>query len=168
MNTPNEYVVVDIETTGLKPAEAEVIEIAAIKVRNNEVVDIFQTLIRPEDGIPAFISNFTGITDGMVEGSPHVVEVLVPFCEFIDHLPIVGHNIKFDMSFLNHNTRQYFQHALENPCIDTLILARKLIKGTKNHKLETLATYFGIDATNNHRALKDCHMTLEIYQKMTK
>jgi len=168
MNTPSEFVVVDIETTGLKPAEAEIIEIAAIKVKNGEIVDVFQTLIRPEYGVPAFISNFTGITEAMVGESPHVVEVLIPFCEFIDQLPVVGHNIKFDLNFLNFNTKQYFHYVIENRSIDTLILARKYIKGTKNHKLETLATYFGIDITNNHRALKDCYMTLEVYHRLTK
>jgi len=168
MNQPQEFVVVDIETTGLKPAEAEIIEIAAIKVQNGEIIDIFQTLIRPEYGIPAFITNFTGISENMVQESPPVVEVLIPFCEFIDHLPIVGHNIQFDLKFLNYNTKQYFGQVILNRSIDTLPLARKHIKGTKNHKLETLANYFNIDTTNNHRALKDCYMTLEIYQKLTK
>ena len=167
MNIPQEFVVVDIETTGLKPAGAEIIEVAAVKVKNGEIVDVFQALIRPEYGIPAFITNFTGITEEMVESAPHIAEILLPFCEFIDQLPIVGHNVQFDLNFLNHNTKQYFGHVIKNPSIDTLALARKSVKDTKNHKLETLAHYFGIDASNNHRALKDVYMTLDLYEKLT-
>jgi len=161
-----DFVVIDIETTGLKPEVDEIIEIGAIKVANLQIVDTFQTLIKPTTAIPYFITNFTGITNKMVANSPSAPEVLLLFQEFVDTSVIVGHNVNFDINFIYEAMMREFLAPFTNDFIDTLTIARQRIDAVENHKLSTLAKYFNVDTTNNHRALKDCELTLALYQQL--
>ena len=165
---PRDFVVIDIETTGLKPETNEIIEIGAIKVKDMKVIDTFQTLIKPTIQIPYFITNFTGISNGMVFRAPSVQEVLPKFYEFTGTDVIVGHNVNFDINFIYEAMMREFGIPLTNDFVDTLKIARKLLKAIENHKLETLARYFNVDTSNNHRALKDCEMTLAVYKELCK
>lgn len=166
LDMPRDFVVIDIETTGLKPEVNEMIEIAAIKVKNMEVIDTFQTLIRPRVLIPYYITNLTGITNPMVANAPHVSEVLPWFLQFVDKQVLVGHNVNFDINFIYESLMSDFQIPLTNDFVDTLSISRKKLNQVPNHKLDTLSRYFNINSDNNHRALKDCWMTFYVYREL--
>ena len=120
----NEYVCVDIETTGCKPMENKIIEIGAVKVKDGKIVDTFSRLIDPECNIPYYITNLTGITNDMVKGQDTIHIVLKEFIDFAEGDVIMGHNIMFDYSFLKCNAMVY-NYKLEKRGIDTLKIARK-------------------------------------------
>lgn len=166
LEMPRDFVVIDIETTGLKPEINEIIEIAAIKVENMMIIDTFQTLIKPHMGIPAFITDLTGITNNMVANAPLISEILPFFIDFVDTQVLVGHNVNFDIDFIYEGLMQAFDMPLTNDFVDTVRMARRRLKGMPNYKLETLSHYFKVNTDNHHRALKDCQLTFYIYQKL--
>lgn len=93
------YIILDIETTGLSPINNDILEIAAIKIRNGKIIDKFDTLINPGVTIPPFISNLTGINNQMVCSAPYIDNVLPNLLKFVENLPIVAHNASFDIRF---------------------------------------------------------------------
>ena len=105
---PNEYIVFDIETTGLDASYDEIIEIGALKIKNNEIVDKFTSLIKPKYPIDEFITELTGITNEMVKDAPLINEVLPRFIDFIGDEILVGHNINFDINFVYDNLFAFF------------------------------------------------------------
>ena len=114
---PCDYTVVDIETTGLSPDKCEIIEISALKVRNDEIVDTFSTLIKPSKRIDPFIVRLTGITDEMVAEAPKIRAVLPAFMEFVAEDFILGHNVNFDINFIYYNWKKYFKKECKISCI---------------------------------------------------
>jgi len=173
------YIIIDIETTGLNPNWHKITEIAAIKVSNGEVVDTFQSLIKPYSRsqknlgtnrkgvyIDQKITDLTGITEDMLMNAPSIKRVLSEFQSFIQDDPLVGHNINFDLSFLNKDFKRFLKTPITNDFVDTLELSRNLIKGVRNHKLDTLVHYFKIKVVGSHRALADCEATLGIYKAL--
>ena len=98
----------------------------------------------------------------MVENAPEIDVALKNFCNFIQTNPIVGHNIKFDLSFLNCKMKECFNKTLSNDFADTLTFSRKVYKELNSHKLTAIADYLNIDTKNAHRALNDCYMTYKI------
>ncbi|MDF2686072.1 MAG: hypothetical protein K0S55_1253 [Clostridia bacterium] len=162
---PDTYVVVDLETTGLNPQYDEIIEIAAIKVINNEIADSFQSLIKPTRKISNFITELTGITNGMLKDAPVLSSVLPAFKDFIQDLIIVGHNVNFDINFLYDNYIDLYNEPLENNFVDLLRISRKLLPDLINHKLNTLAQHFKINADDMHRGEKDCSVTNSCFVK---
>lgn len=156
-----DYVVLDFETTGLRPGADQIIQVGAVKYRNHEKVAVMNQLVNPLRSISPRITSLTGITNQMVKTAPSAERVILQLIEFIDDFPIVAHNSSFDMGFL---------YALDDridipryTVIDTLKLARKVIHETPNHKLTTLAEYLQLEH-NAHDALGDCLVTAEIYQ----
>jgi len=97
---PSGYVALDIETTGLDPSVDEIIELAAIRVRDGVRADTFASLVKPRNTISGFITELTGITNDMVSGAPRVESILPQFCEFIGGDVVVGHNVNFDINFI--------------------------------------------------------------------
>lgn len=162
-----DYVLVDIETTGLSPYYSEIIEIGALKVRDNKVIDTFSTLIKPDNIINENITNLTGITNEMVEYAPNILEVLKLFESFIGDNILIAHNAKFDIAFLNNNFVKHLGYPLINRYIDTLYLSRKYLPNLKSHKLQTLADYFNINYNGAHRGLRDCEITKMVYDELT-
>lgn len=160
------YVIVDLETTGLSPLKNEIIEIGAIKVENNKIVDRLDILVKPENEVSPFITNLTGITNEMLKDAIRIQDALKIFMEFASGSTLMAHNANFDMGFLNSNLQKHFKYTLENKCLDTLALSRKYIKGIKNYKLETLANYFNVNYSGAHRSLKDCEITFEVYKNI--
>ena len=156
------YTVIDIETTGLDPKVNKIIELAALKVRNNQVVDKFNSLINPQVEINSFITELTGISQDMVKDAPILDEIIQEYLDFIGEDIIVGHNVNFDINFIYDNSITLLKKAVENNYIDTLRISR-LNTNVENHKLQTMAKYYNIDYTNAHRALKDCYITKELY-----
>lgn len=159
---PSDYTVVDIETTGLSPDKCEIIEISALKVRNDKIVSEFSSLVKPSQSIPPFISGLTGITDDMVAAVPEIQSVLPRFMNFVENDLILGHNVNFDINFLYDNWKKYFQKDFTNDFVDTMRLSRKHCKIT-SHKLKSLAKYYNISTDGHHRALIDCEITYKIY-----
>lgn len=162
---PCNYTVIDIETTGLSSSRNEIIEISALKVRNDEIISKFSSLIKPEKPIGTFITKLTGITNAMTENAPNITKVLPEFLEFISDDCILGHNVHFDINFIYANLMRHFNTGLPNDYTDTLRLARKYCE-FKSNSLENLSRQFNISSKGHHRAMNDCIMTFEIYKKI--
>ena len=162
-----DYVVFDLETTGISPKTDEVVEISAVKVEHGKVTDEFSTLVNPKQRIPYGASRVNGITDDMVAEAPFFEQVLEEFLEFIEGFVLVGHNIaRFDMNFLYRDVEKYFERSLANDYIDTLQMARRELPNLEHHRLTDLAEYYGISAEGAHRALNDCRMNQQVFEKM--
>ncbi|MFT4188161.1 MAG: DEDD exonuclease domain-containing protein [Aeromicrobium sp.] len=159
------FCVVDLETTGGSPAAgSKITEVGAVKVRGGEVLGEFQTLVNPDESIPAFITVLTGITDAMVAPAPRIAEVLPSFLEFARGTVLVAHNAPFDTGFLRHAARELGVPWPRFEVLDTAVLARRLLHKdeVRNAKLSTLAAYVGAETTPNHRALADARATVDV------
>lgn len=154
------FCVLDLETTGGSPADCSITEIGAVKYVGGVETGSFQTLVNPGSPIPPFITILTGITQSMVIEAPRIEEVLPAFLEFIGEAVVVGHNVRFDLSFLNADSLRLGYGRLPNRFVDTHALARRLIRNEiRNLKLQTLAGYFHSPTVPNHRALEDARAT---------
>ncbi len=150
------FVVLDVETTGGSPAFASLTEVAAARYRGGEMLGTYQTLVRPDERIPPLITALTGITDAMVSGAPRIGEMLPSFLEFVGGAVLVGHNLRFDLSFLDHALVSTGRERLNNARVDTLALSRRLVRDmVPNCKLGTLASTLGLHHQPSHRALTD-------------
>lgn len=154
----DDYCVLDTETTGLSAYYDEIIEIGILRVRNNEIVDRYDQLIKPNFDIDDFITALTGITNDMLEGMPSIDSVKTDVLSFIGDDIILGHRTSFDMRFLNEG----FKEQSYNQYMDTMQFARKLYPELKHHRLSDLTDYLGLH-NNEHRALADCIATKELY-----
>lgn len=161
----DEYVIFDIETTGLSAINDAITEIGAIKIRDGAVVDTFSQLINPQREISDFITNLTGITNEMVKDQPTIEKVIPRFNDFIKGSVLVAHNATFDVGFIRENLK-LVNIGLYNPILDTLELARSVFPNLKNHKLDTLANYLDVSLENHHRALDDAMATKDIFIKI--
>lgn len=150
------FVVLDVETTGGSPASASLTEVAAARYRGGEMIATYQTFVRPDERIPPYITALTGISDAMVADAPRIGEMLPSFLEFLGGGVIVGHNVRFDLSFLNHALESTGRGRLANSTVDTLALARRLVRDmVPNCKLGTLAATLQLPHQPSHRALTD-------------
>jgi len=163
---PSDYVVFDIETNGLSSYYNEIIEISAIKVRNDKVVDRFSSLVKPNARISSFITKLTGITNEMVVDAPCIDKVLEEFISFIGDDILVGHNVSFDVNFVNTNLVMLGYGALTNDYVDNLMIARRVLTELRHHRLGDLTDYYLIDTTGAHRGLKDSYITYQIFLKL--
>ena len=150
------FVVLDVETTGGSPASASLTEVAAARYRGGEMIATYQTFVQPDERIPPYITALTGISDAMVVDAPRIGEMLPSFLEFLGGAVVVGHNVRFDLSFLNHALESTGRERLANSTVDTLALARRLIRDmVPNCKLGTLAATLRLPHQPSHRALTD-------------
>lgn len=157
------FCVLDLETTGGSAAHCEITEIGAVKHKGGDLIATFQTLVDPRSPIPPTITILTGITQAMVLDAPRIEAVLPSFLEFIGGAVIVGHNVRFDMSFLNAAAIRLGYGRLENQTVDTVALARRLVRpDVRNLKLRTLSAHFRSPVTPNHRALADAQATAHV------
>jgi DNA polymerase III epsilon subunit family exonuclease len=162
-----DYVIFDLETTGISCNHDEVVEISAIKVLDGQVVEEFSTLVNPQRPIPFQASMVNGITDDMVADAPTFDVALKDFLEFVGDMILVGHNIhSFDMKFIWRDTRKYYDSIVGNDYIDTLSLARTYLPQMKHHTLTDLAAYYGIATDGAHRALFDCRMNQQVFEHL--
>ncbi|HHG74489.1 MAG TPA: 3'-5' exonuclease [Persephonella sp.] len=161
------FTVIDLETTGFNPEKDYIIEIAAIKFQGSFEVGRFWKLVKPDTGfVPSHITRLTGITNAMVVDQPLIKEILPDFFDFIQDTVIVAHNVKFDLSFLNHNTKVYLGRSIKNPSICTDNLARRILPDIDSKSLEHIAYHFSIPYKQKHRAMSDAEVTLKIFEKM--
>lgn len=159
-----DYLCVDLETTGLNPKLDKIIEIGAVKVQGGRVTDTFQTFVRPGRTLTERVTELTGIELKQLEDAPVIQEILLGFLDFAGELPLLGHRILFDYSFLKRafvNEKQPF----ERTGIDTLKLSRKYLPDLPSRKLGDLCAYYGIEI-QAHRALEDAKATHQLYQKL--
>src|SRR5271166_5225783 len=156
------FAVVDIETTGSIAGKHAVTEIALVNVLEGRVQRRWRSFVNPRQPIPSFITSLTGITDEMVAGAPLINRVLPTVVEFIGDAILVGHNVRFDAGFIEHELRSNGYPGLANPTIDTLVLARRTIAEVSNYRLGTLTRELGIDVERHHRALADATATAEL------
>ncbi len=164
-----DYVVFDLETTGVSPYNDEVIEISAVKARKGKVVEEFSELVNPKRTIPFAASRVNNITDDMVSDAPFFDEVLRHFLEFVGEDVLVGHNIQsFDMKFIYRDCERYFHQLITNDYVDTLILAKRCFPEWRHRRLGDLADYYGISTQGAHRALADCRMNQRVFELLGK
>ncbi|MBV8172095.1 MAG: hypothetical protein JO219_09205 [Candidatus Eremiobacteraeota bacterium] len=156
------FAVLDIETTGSIAGKHAVTEIALVHVAEGRLVRRWRSFVNPRQPIPRFITALTGITDDMVAGAPLIGRILPDVLEFIGDAIIVGHNVRFDAGFIEHELRAHGYRGLANPTIDTLVLARRTIAEVANYRLGTLTRELGIDVERHHRALADATATAEL------
>lgn len=161
------YVVIDIETTGLNPKLDKIIEVAAARIVNDNIVDTFHSMINPEIDIPLEITKLTGITTEMVKGAPEISHVLYQLHEYLADDCLVAHNAPFDVGFLKEKF-SIIGVQINNPIIDTLSLSRELLKDLKKHNLGAVSEYFQISVNRHHRALDDVKATAAIYMRFKK
>ena len=162
-----DYVVFDLETTGTNAVNDAVIEISAVKVQGRKVAGQFSTLVNPERPIPFHASQINHIDDGMVKDAPLFETALADFDAFIGNMVLVGHNIHtFDMKFIWRDSEKYWGKPISNDYADTLPLARQCLPQLSNHKLVDLASYYHIATDGAHRALADCRMNQEVFEKL--
>ncbi len=161
------FVVVDVETTGGSPTTASLTEVAAAKYRGGELLGSFQTLVRPDERIPPVITALTGISDAMVADAPRIGEMLPSFLEFVGSAVLVGHNLRFDLSFLDHALASTGRDRLPNATVDTLALARRLVRDlVPDCRLGTLAASLRLPHSPTHRALADVLATGDLLHAM--
>jgi DNA polymerase-3 subunit epsilon/ATP-dependent DNA helicase DinG len=154
-------VALDLETTGLDSSQDEIIEIGAVKFNHSRVIDEYQTLINPTIRIPPAITRLTGITDAMVRGAPHIEQVLDRVSAFVGDLPVLGHNISFDLGFM----RKHDQ-LRRNPSLDTYEMAAVALPGAGRYNLSALGQALNVIAPATHRALDDARVTRAVYLRL--
>ena len=157
------FVVVDLETTGGAPHTDRITEVGAVKVRGGECLGTFQTLVNPGTAVPPTITVLTGITTSMVLRAPRIESVLPALVEFMGDAVVVGHNVRFDVGFLQAALERAGRPPLTAPTVDTLALARRLVRDeVPNCALGTLADCFRLSHRPSHRALDDALATADL------
>ena len=165
-NCLNEYVVFDIESTGLSKYYSEIVQLSAIKIRNGQIVDVFDSLIKPHKPIPNDAILIHHITNEMVASVPTFVDVIDDFLNFIRDSILIGYNIsRFDLLLLKN--RMFFEkrRTFNARYIDVFLTAKQL--PTIDHKLTSIAEYYGIKTDGAHNALTDCKMTDKCYHALS-
>lgn len=165
------YVVFDLETTGLYADKGDsIIEIGAVKMINGKIIDTFDTFVNPNVKLSSEIISITGITDEMLVDAPNEEDAVKAFIDWVGEYPMVAHNAKFDISFINSAYRKYSLGILNNTLIDTLGLSRYLESNERYHNLATLVVRYNIpwDEEKHHRADYDAKGTALILDKMLK
>ena len=155
------YVALDLETTGLDSQRDSILEIGAVKFRGDQVLDTFSSLINPGRSIPPKITELTGIDDGMVQNAPSLWSVLPRLAAFTRDLPVVGHNIAFDLSFLRRH-----QVLAPNDSLDTFELAGILVPHEERYSLGKLTEALSAAEPQEHRALSDAHLAHQLFLKL--
>lgn len=161
----NSYIALDLEMTGLNPATDRIMEIGAARVIDGQIEETLSTLVNPQVPLSDKVMDLTKITPQMLQGKPLIEDVIEQLVIFTQGLPLLGHNIIFDYSFIK---KAAVNHKLkfERDGIDTLKIARRVLPDLEHKRLEDLCTYFAIDPGNNHRALDDALSAMQVYQKL--
>lgn len=161
------FVVVDVETTGGTPDDGALLEVAAAAYRGGERLGMVDTLVDPHVPIDPFVIELTGITDSMVQGAPAVEEVVPRLAPLLARGVVVGHNVAFDLGFLDAAWARCGRRPLTNPCVDTLALARRLVRDlVPDCTLGTLATGLRLEHRPRHRAMADVLATADLLHRL--
>ncbi len=162
-NLDEEFICFDIETTGLSPHKDRITEIGAVRVINGEITDSFSTFVNPLMPIPAKITQLTGITNDMVADAPAEEEAVKKFFEFCgENAVLVAHNADFDTSFMRVASERC-DIPYNYTSVDTLAIAKSILRDIKDYKLNTIAEYLRLGSFNHHRATDDAEMLAKIF-----
>lgn len=161
-----DYTVIDIETTGLDSRFDEIIELGAVRYRNDSEVARFQSLVRPDGCISEFIEELTGISNEMVSDSPSINDILPQFLQFVGNDALLGHNVNFDINFIYDSASYCNLPPFSNNYTDTMYLSRRLFREERSHKLVDVCSRLNIPQPEEHRAIADCIRTHLCYQAM--
>lgn len=165
---PENYVVIDLETTGLSPEYDSIIELCAQKYINRKLDSVFSTLINPGYPIDDYITSLTNITNEMLCSAPDIKDVIANYADFIGDNIIIGHNVNFDINFIYDAYECYLARPLENDFVDTLRLTRLLHKDWKNNSLKNISEKYSLSYIGGHRADFDCRLTYSILEQFRK
>jgi predicted DnaQ family exonuclease/DinG family helicase len=174
-----DFVVFDLETTGLNARESEIIEIGAIKYMGGKPESSLNRLIKPQNGVPAAITKLTGISDKMLADKPSIATVLPDFADFAGDLPLIAHNVHFDLGFIEtsaallamdndyarYRKRGEYQY-FTNDYFDTVELARIFNPVLNAFNLKSVTQYYGVPLDKGHRALDDAKATAAIFEHL--
>jgi ATP-dependent DNA helicase DinG len=155
------YVALDLETTGLDAQRDSILEIGAVKFRGDEILDTFTSLVNPGRPVPLKITELTGIEDAMVQNAPSLWSVLPRLSAFVRDLPVIGHNVAFDLGFLRRH-----QVLLSNESLDTFELAGILVPHEERYSLGKLTQALGVQEPQDHRALGDAQLAYQLFVKL--
>lgn len=161
----NTYIALDLETTGLNPSQDRILEIGAVKVIEGRIEDTYETLVNPGRSIDRRIEELTGITEEMAKSGRDTGEALGELLDFCSDLPLLGHNIMFDYSFIKQNAINR-NLEFEKEGIDTLKIARVLFPKMEHRSLQALLSYYQIPQQQAHRAASDALSAMELYRRM--
>ncbi len=161
----DEFVVFDLETTGLNATNCKIIEIGAVKIVKGEVTEVYEAFVDPQCPIPEEITELTSINDEMVKGAPTIDKALPDFLNFVGDRLMIAHNADFDMGFVRVAAKN-LGIAFNNPSLNTVALSRYLNPDLKKHKLNILAEHYGLGDFHHHRASDDARMLAMIFAKM--
>ncbi len=163
-----EFIVFDVETTGLSALDGDrIIEIAAMKIRDGKVIDKFYSLLNPQRLIPVEATRIHNISDEMVSSAPCAADILPQIITFIGGGCVAGHNVRFDLGFLCHELARAGRRLNDStPAVDTLKMARELLPYLSNHRLGYLARSLGVQVTETHRAMADVELTVQVLIRM--
>ncbi|MFC6322314.1 PolC-type DNA polymerase III [Companilactobacillus baiquanensis] len=161
-----EYVVFDVETTGLSAVYDSIIELAATKMKDGEVIDSFDEFINPGQELSEFTTNLTSITNDMVKDAPDEKTTIQKFIDFVGDDVLAGHNVTFDIGFINAALTRMGHDRVSVPVIDTLEMSRTLHSEYRNHKLDSLAKRYNIVLEHHHRANADAETTGYLMYKL--
>ncbi len=161
-----EMVAFDIETTGLSPKTERITEIGAVRIRDGVICDTFSCFVNPGKPIPAKIVELTGITDAMVADAPGEEEAINNFLNFCGDAPIIAHNASFDTSFIRAACRR-MGIDYSPSVIDTLAFCRAMVVSKRQHSLDKMAKYFGVENPDHHRAVNDAQVCARIWAALS-
>ncbi len=162
-----DYVLFDLETTGINCNSDDIIEISALRVRSGKIETSFSTLVNPGRPIPYGASQVNHITDALVADAPTMEEILPEFIQFIGEDVLVGHNIaRFDLRFLYRDCQTRFSMVPDNDYVDTLSYARGRLPNLGRYSLTALAEYYRLPTEGAHRALNDCRMNQQVFERL--
>lgn len=163
---PDEFVAIDIETTGLNPTCDEIIEVSAVRYRNGHEVEAYETFVKPTRPLSAFITLFNGITNDMVADAPAVGKIMPPLRAFIGDSVLLGHNVHFDINFLYDAIEDAGAPHLSNDFIDTMGLLRRIKGAEAPGSLAAAAQAYSISAPGHHRAGWDSRCAAELFLRL--
>lgn len=158
----DEFVALDVETTGLKPSRQRVIEVALVRFRNGQVERSFETLLNPERAIPEFITRLTTIRNEDVAEAPKFADVAEEMLEFLGDSLIIGHNVSFDINFMNAELERVDREPLVNERLDTMGMAVRFLRSLRKPSLDRVADAVGLSPRKIHRAGGDARLTGEV------
>ena len=151
----NEFIAIDLETTGLDSQKESVIEISAVKFKNGVQDSVFSYLLNPGKTISPFIEDLTGITNEMVSDKPLFNDIIDEFISFISDFPIVGHNVSFDINFIKVQSKNEIDLEESHQICDTYLLSKAILFSNTQFSLEALSDYYNLSTKGSHRATND-------------
>lgn len=161
------YTIFDLETTGFGISSLEIIEIGALRVRNDRVIETFQYLVKPKRPIDSRSTAINHITNAKVKNAPSIDQVLPKFAEFIGNDVIMGHNInRFDMPIIKRYWSMILDKTVMNQTFDTLPYAKMRFDSNTSCSLQNLSIFFNLNTEGEHRSVADCYLTKAVYERL--